>query len=65
MVASVVKGARTPSGENNENRVILILVKRLNESKTFGENLIFMLNRIGASSLDYVRTIPQSRISGR
>lgn len=29
------------------NRVIQILMRRLGSSKTFGENLIFMLNRAG------------------
>lgn len=28
-----------------ENRVISVLMRRLGSSKTFGENLIFMLNR--------------------
>jgi SPIN90/Ldb17, leucine-rich domain len=31
-----------------DNRVIQILMRRLGSSKTFGENLIFMLNRAGA-----------------
>lgn len=31
------------------NRVLAVLMRRLNESKTFGENMIFMLNRAGES----------------
>ena len=27
------------------NRVLMVLMKRLGSSKTFGENVIFMLNR--------------------
>lgn len=30
-----------------ENRVISVLIRRLGSSRTFGENLIFMLNRAG------------------
>lgn len=30
-----------------ENRVISVLMRRLGSSRTFGENLIFMLNRAG------------------
>lgn len=30
-----------------ENRVISVLMHRLGSSRTFGENLIFMLNRAG------------------
>ena len=30
-----------------ENRVVSVLVRRLGSSRTFGENLIFMLNRAG------------------
>ena len=29
------------------NRVLRILITRLNSTKTFGENMIFMLNRAG------------------
>ena len=32
-----------------ENRVVSVLVRRLGSSRTFGENLIFMLNRAGKS----------------
>jgi hypothetical protein len=31
----------------NENRVVSVLMRRLGSSRTFGENLIFMLNRSG------------------
>jgi hypothetical protein len=30
-----------------ENRVVSVLMRRLGSSRTFGENLIFMLNRAG------------------
>ncbi len=38
-----------------KNRVLLVLMRRLGSSKTFGENVIFMLNRISElmSPLDY------------
>jgi len=29
------------------NRVLIVLMRRLGNSKTFGENVIFMLNRVG------------------
>ncbi|KIJ33004.1 hypothetical protein M422DRAFT_101720, partial [Sphaerobolus stellatus SS14] len=35
-----------------ENRVIRVLIRRLDSSKTFGENLIFMLNRADRSAED-------------
>ena len=31
------------------NRVLMVLMRRLGSSKTFGENVIFMLNRAGRS----------------
>lgn len=31
----------------HKNRVIRVLMRRLGSSKTFGENMIFMLNRAG------------------
>lgn len=34
-------------GPNMGNRVIEVLVRRLGSSKTFGENIIFILNRAG------------------
>lgn len=37
---------------NMGNRVIEVLVRRLGSSKTFGENIIFILNRAGSSSED-------------
>jgi len=49
MVASIVKeegkGMRTPGPSENQNRVLRVLMRRLGSSKTFGENMIFMLNR--------------------
>ena len=30
-----------------QNRVLMVLMRRLGSSKTFGENVIFMLNRSG------------------
>jgi hypothetical protein len=36
--------------ENEDNRVLHILMRRLGHSQTFGENLIFMLNRAGMST---------------
>jgi hypothetical protein len=36
------------SGET-KNRVLQVLVKRLGSSKTFGANMIFMLNRASAA----------------
>lgn len=30
-----------------KNRVLRVLMRRLNSTKTFGENMIFMLNRAG------------------
>ena len=35
------------SSDEDNNRVLRILMRRLNSSKTFGENMIFMLNRAG------------------
>ncbi|KAF9653640.1 hypothetical protein BDM02DRAFT_3182648 [Thelephora ganbajun] len=35
-----------------ENRVVYVLMRRLGSSRTFGENLIFMLNRAGRSPED-------------
>jgi hypothetical protein len=32
-----------------KNRVLMVLMRRLGNSKTFGENVIFMLNRAGES----------------
>ncbi|KAF8336440.1 uncharacterized protein EI90DRAFT_2911455 [Cantharellus anzutake] len=52
MVASLGKGIRSADDVQQENRIISILMKRLNESKTFSENLIFMLNRIDETEED-------------
>jgi len=39
-----------PGGEpRSENRVVSVLMRRLGSTRTFGENLIFMLNRAGKS----------------
>lgn len=34
-------------GPMASNRVLMVLMRRLHNSKSFGENLIFMLNRAG------------------
>ncbi|KAF9788112.1 hypothetical protein BJ322DRAFT_606215 [Thelephora terrestris] len=52
--------ANTPSKDKpgteektgHENRVVSVLMRRLGSSRTFGENLIFMLNRAGRSPED-------------
>lgn len=41
-------GAKDAPAEQS-NRVLRVLMLRLNSSKTFGENMIFMLNRAGKS----------------
>lgn len=38
----------TPTQAKGQNRVLVVLMRRLGASKTFGENMIFMLNRAGA-----------------
>ncbi|KAG8857026.1 hypothetical protein FRB96_005956 [Tulasnella sp. 330] len=38
-------GRETPQSQPAQNRVLKVLLRRLDSSKTFGENLIFMLNR--------------------
>ncbi|KAL0071200.1 pre-rRNA processing [Marasmius tenuissimus] len=50
MVVSVNDGATLDNGKSDHhaassNRVLRVLMRRLNSSKTFGENMIFMLNR--------------------
>jgi hypothetical protein len=35
-----------------QNRVLMVLMRRLGSSKTFGENVIFMLNRAGGCHTD-------------
>jgi hypothetical protein len=37
----------TEEKTEHENRVVSVLMRRLGSSRTFGENLIFMLNRAG------------------
>jgi len=39
-------------GPQYENRVVSVLLRRLGSSRTFGENLIFMLNRAGNPHVD-------------
>lgn len=39
-----------PEDAKKRNRVLIVLMRRLGSSKTFGENVIFMLNRAGTSS---------------
>ena len=42
------KGREEEDGKPQyENRVVSVLMRRLGSSRTFGENLIFMLNRAG------------------
>lgn len=56
MVASVGPSPTTPlpvpqepvKSIDSQNRVLHVLVRRLGASKTFGENMIFMLNRASA-----------------
>jgi hypothetical protein len=38
------------------NRVLMVLMRRLGNSKTFGENIIFMLNRAGPFEIPDMRT---------
>ncbi|KAG6898079.1 hypothetical protein C0992_005999 [Termitomyces sp. T32_za158] len=46
MVASLNKQVEAATTESQlENRVLIVLMRRLWSSKTFGENMIFMLNR--------------------
>jgi hypothetical protein len=51
MVASLQKGVPEPTPPvhstaiDNKNRVLVVLIRRLNMSQTFGSNMIFMLNR--------------------
>lgn len=40
------------SGSEGKNRVLNILMRRLNLSRTFGENMIFMLNRASNRSIE-------------
>ncbi|KAF8624684.1 hypothetical protein AX17_007015 [Amanita inopinata Kibby_2008] len=45
MVALLSNGAGDGEPKESKNRVLRVLMRRLNLSKTFGENMIFMLNR--------------------
>ena len=51
MVASL-NPAATQQEKESKNRILRVLMLRLNSSKTLGENMIFMLNR--ASMFSYV-----------
>lgn len=44
------------SGGDRDNLVLKILKDKLGESKTFGENLIFILNRLSKSSMFDIKT---------
>ena len=55
MVASIAAGPTHASAHSSKhrspedsNRILRVLMRRLNFSKTFGENMIFMLNRAGS-----------------
>jgi hypothetical protein len=43
-------GQDTGEDVKKHNRVLMVLMRRLGSSKTFGENVIFMLNRAGGSA---------------
>jgi len=47
MVASVSPEGDSLPTEESKNRVLRVFMRRLGSSKTFGENMIFMLNRAG------------------
>ncbi len=49
---------------NSQNRVLHELIRRHGTSQTFGENLIFMLNRAGKHNM-YLSWIHLNQISGR
>ncbi|KAF8062409.1 hypothetical protein FPV67DRAFT_270108 [Lyophyllum atratum] len=51
MVASLDTEPATNDSES-KNRVLRVLLRRLGSSKTFGENMIFMLNRAGRTPED-------------
>lgn len=44
---SPISAHREPKKPEGENRIIRVLMSRLDSSMTFGENMIFMLNRAG------------------
>lgn len=50
-----------PDGSHADNRVVRVLMGRLGSSKTFGENIIFMLNRAGTFCFSHLlETIAKS-----
>lgn len=51
MVATLQPNKDIKDKPTVDNRVIQILMRRLGSSKTFGENLIFMLNRAGTCAI--------------
>lgn len=81
MVASVASGAhhrhsrdkprdesetRGDVSRSKTNTVLMVLLRRLNYSKTFAENLIFMLNRAGKPRpISHLRRFSHERISCR
>lgn len=53
MVATIGGQERTSLDDtDSRNRVLRVLMRRLGSSKTFGENMIFMLNRAGRTPED-------------
>lgn len=64
MVAGL-KNAASPQGVQGKapevrNRVIDVLISRLGSSKTFGENMIFMLNRACTFYVGYSSTVAEN-----
>lgn len=57
----------SPNTPESQNRVFRVLMRRLNLSQTFGENMIFMLNRASSasSSLDQLGRFLTNRCSDR
>ena len=47
MVTSLPPEGDPLPNEESKNRVLRVFMRRLGLSKTFGENMIFMLNRAG------------------
>lgn len=47
---------RISNAGQSQNLVLKILTTKLDESKTFGENLIFILNRLSESVPDYLQS---------
>lgn len=53
MVASLHHSETEPSKDHGHNNIVLtVLMRRLGHCQTFGENMIFMLNRAGRTSED-------------